>query len=78
MSERAAKNDPLKLKRRRAREKRSGKVIVFETRNGRSGDPKFAGEQPSPRLSVFSGGDPTLAERFEEELHKRKDDRPLF
>jgi plasmid stability protein len=25
-------------------------------------------EQPKPRLPLFSGGDPTLAERFDEEL----------
>lgn len=26
-------------------------------------------EPPRPKLPLFSGGDPTLAERFEEELH---------
>jgi hypothetical protein len=32
-------------------------------------------EQPRPRLPLLSGGgDPTLAERFEEELHRRRDD----
>lgn len=32
-----------------------------------------AGNQPRPRLPLLPGGkDPTLAERFEEELHGRK------
>ena len=26
-------------------------------------------EQPKPRLPLFSGKDPTLAERFDDELH---------
>jgi hypothetical protein len=32
---------------------------------------KSAGDQPRPRLPLFSGKDPTLAERFEEELYGR-------
>ena len=33
---------------------------------------KSAEDQPRPRLPLFSGKDPTLAERFEEELYGRK------
>jgi hypothetical protein len=34
---------------------------------------KDAGDQPRPRLPLLSGGkNLTLAERFEEELHRRK------
>ena len=34
---------------------------------------KFAEDKPRPRLPLlFSGKDPTLAERFEEELYGRK------
>jgi len=40
---------------------------------GTDGERKDAGNQPRPRLPLLSGGkDPTLAERFEEELHGRK------
>ncbi len=39
---------------------------------GTDGQRKDAREQPRPRLPLLSGGkDPTLAERFEEELHGR-------
>jgi hypothetical protein len=43
-----------------------------DERNQNSGR-KDAGDQPRPRLPLLSGGkDPTLAERFEEELNGRK------
>lgn len=75
MNNKAPKGDLMKIKRRRARERRAAKPIVAEPRSGgRHGKHAEAGGQPRPRLGVFSGGDPTLAERFEEELYKRKDD----
>lgn len=74
MENKAANGDLMKIKRRRARERRAAKPIMAVPRNGRFGKHDNAGKQPRPRLPLFSGDDPTLAERFEEELYKRKDD----
>ncbi len=74
MDKKVENNDLMKTKRRRARERRAAKPITVEPHNGRFQSHDVAGEWPSPRLGVFSGDDPTLAERFEEELYKRKDD----
>lgn len=74
MDDKVEKSDPMKIKRRRARERRAAKPIVVESRNGRLRGSGLAEKQPAPRLGIFSGDDPTLAERFEEELYKRKDD----
>ncbi|MBA2691953.1 MAG: hypothetical protein H0U65_05590 [Rubrobacter sp.] len=44
-------------------------------KSGRGGGKTGKDEQPRPRLPLLSGGkDPTLAERFEEELHGRRSD----
>ncbi len=57
--------------------KKAGKYSQGKNRTGNParGEWKDAGEQPRPRLPLLSGGkNPTLAERFEEELHGRKED----
>lgn len=73
MDKKVEKDDLMKTKRRRARERRAAKSITVEPHSGRFGR-HDADKQPRPRLGIFSGDDPTLAERFEEELYKRKND----
>lgn len=43
---------------------------LVELERSRAHPEKIRGEQPRPKVPLLSGGkDPTLAERFEEELH---------
>lgn len=53
------------LERAAAREGRSEADLIRRA----VGDLTRNLEPPRPKLPLFSGGDPTLAERFDEELH---------
>lgn len=56
--------------------KKTGKYVQ-ETggKSGRGEGESSGNEQPRPRLPLLSGGkNPNLAERFEEELHRRAGD----
>lgn len=49
------------------------KKIKKRDERGTNSERRDTGNQPRPRLPLLSGGkDPTLAERFEEELYGRK------
>ncbi len=56
--------------------RKTGKYVRDKDGKAGRGEGKPSGDgQPRPRLPLLSGGkNPNLAERFEEELHRRAED----